>query len=187
MTTRAAPSAIKVVLPVVAIALVTLGGGVALKYWEKYAGQSGNHVEVKVGDTVPDFTAAKFGGGSLKFSEMKSKVTMVNFWATWCEACIIEMPSIVKLRESYKDQGFEVVGVSLDENQSLVGPALKKFGMAFPIVTDDEGKLGELFEVHAIPVTFILDRSGKVLFIHRGELDWNSTKFRERLGDWLKG
>ncbi len=178
-----------VIIPVLVIALTVLGLSFGIKYWEGKHAPAGSHAGPEVGTVLPDFGAPKVGNEkqSLRFSQLQSKIVMVNFWATWCEACIVEMPSIVRLRTDYKSKGFEVLGVSLDENSTLVPPMMKKLGMEFPVVIDSEGKLGDLFDVHAIPLTIIMDKSGKILMLQKGELDWNSAKFREKLEAWLAG
>ncbi len=179
-----------VIIPVLVIALTALGLSFGIKYWEgKHAPAGGHSGGPEVGTVLPDFGAPKVSNEkeTLRFSQLTSKITMVNFWATWCEACIVEMPSIVKLRTDYKSKGFEVLGVNLDENSTLVPPMMKKLGMEFPVVIDSEGKLGDLFDVHAIPLTIIMDKSGKILMLQKGELDWNSAKFREKLEGWLAG
>ncbi len=148
----------------------------------------GQRAEVRLGGKVPDFPLQIFQGKETKFSELKSKVLLINFWATWCSACIIEMPSIVKLRSLYHDKGFDVIAVNLDDNPDAVVPrSLKQLGITFPVYTDPSGKLGELFDVHAIPLTVILRQDGLVLKIHAGDLDWSSNEVKAEVEKWLAG
>lgn len=145
--------------------------------------------ELTVGSQVQDleFTRSE-GGGKLKLSELKSKVIMVNFWATWCEACMVEMPSIVKLRDLYHDRGFEVAAINLDENPDVVlAKTMRELKMDFPVYLDPESKIADLFDVHAIPFTIILDSQRKVLMIETGERDWNGEDIHSQLEKWLSG
>lgn len=144
-------------------------------------------VQIKGSDTISDFTLEPFQGKSGKFSDLKAKVTLLNFWATWCEACIEEMPSIVDLQHSYRDRGFQVVAVNVDDKPEAVLPkAIKDLGLDFQIYTDADQKLTELFKVNAIPLTLILDSNRKVLFSKNGEYQWNKPEFRAQLEEWLK-
>jgi thiol-disulfide isomerase/thioredoxin len=147
---------------------------------------SRNSAQIQVGATLPDFPLTRLDNTTTLLSQIKGKVILINFWATWCEACIAEMPSIVKLRETYKDHGFEVLGVNLDEEPEVVAPKLaKKLKIEFPIFKDPEGKLGDLFNIHAIPLTVILDSQRTILFIKDGEMDWNSEAVRTQIDRWV--
>jgi thiol-disulfide isomerase/thioredoxin len=140
---------------------------------------NGAHEEIRVGSTLPEFALKRLDGTELKSSSLESKVTLVNFWATWCEACMVEMPAIVQLRSQYKDKGFdEAPGPAVDR-------ALRQFKIEFPVLRDDQQKLVELLDIHAIPVSLVLDRNRKVLFMIDGDYDWNSTEFRQKLEGWL--
>ncbi|MGZ3698075.1 MAG: TlpA disulfide reductase family protein, partial [Bdellovibrionota bacterium] len=128
----------------------------------------------------------KWGGGVVKASELKPKVTLVNFWATWCEACMEEMPSILKLRGRFKDRGFEVVAVNVDENPEAVLPAtLKQLGIDFPVYIDKEGQVAGLFDVHAIPLTVMINSSRKVLLVQDGERNWMDEDLLSKMEKWL--
>jgi thiol-disulfide isomerase/thioredoxin len=142
-------------------------------------------VDLKVGAVLPDFELDPFlssdkppeGEGPaaklLSFKSLPHKVVLINFWATWCSACIEEMPSIVKLREKFKDRGFEVLGVNVDEKPELVVPSMvTKLKMNFPLFVDRDGTLSEFFDVHAIPLSILLTNEGKVLLVESGDRDW---------------
>jgi len=154
------------------------------------APNAGDNGEFKVGAVAPDFVLHKFGAKPdekpVKLSELKGKIYLVNFWATWCTACMVEMPSIVQLQKSFAPKGLEVVAVNVDEKPEAVLPkTLKEMKIEFPVFVDRDARLSELFDVHAIPLTVILDSQRKVLMIQNGELDWNSTEFRGKMEQWL--
>jgi thiol-disulfide isomerase/thioredoxin len=144
---------------------------------------------VDVGSTLPDFQLTPIGDTkAAKLSSFHSKITLVNFWATWCEACMEEMPSLVALRDAYQSKGFEVVGINLDQNAAAVVPhALKQFKIDFPIFQDPENKIADYFDVHAIPLSAVLAADRKILYIENGERNWNDRETRQMLDKWLSG
>jgi peroxiredoxin len=181
-----APRLRRALLPVALIAAF----GIALPLGLKLVLEHGDHsgapgAKLQAGMRVPEFQAPRLGGGQWSRSDRDPKVLLVNFWATWCEACIVEMPSLVEVYRDFHDRGFEVLAVSVDESAEPVGPLAEKLDMRFPIALDPQGKLSEIFGVSAIPLTVVLDRQGKALLIHRGERDWNSSRFRSQLETWL--
>jgi thiol-disulfide isomerase/thioredoxin len=150
-------------------------------------------VPAEVGNTMPDFALTPIGDAKgEKLSELQSshhaKIMLVNFWATWCEACMEEMPSLVDLREAYKDKGFEVVGINLDQNAASVVPhSLKQYKIGFPVFQDPENKIADFFDVHAIPLSAVLAPDRKILYIENGERNWNDRETRQMLDKWLVG
>src|SRR5579884_3429618 len=121
------------------------------------SGASSTPIEIRVGSQLPDFTLKKFGAGEIKASELGSRVTLINFWATWCEPCVIELPSLVKLREKFKTKGFDVVAINVDENPDQVLPrAIQKYGLSFQVYLDPGQKLSDLFDVQNIPLTVVM-------------------------------
>jgi thiol-disulfide isomerase/thioredoxin len=145
----------------------------------------------EVGSLLPDFQLSPIGDGKeAKLSDVQAshhaKIMLVNFWATWCEACMEEMGSLVALREAYKDKGFEVIGIDLDQNASAVVPrAAKQFKIDFPIFQDPENKVADYFDVHAIPLSAVLTANRKILYIENGERNWNDQETRHWLDKWL--
>jgi thiol-disulfide isomerase/thioredoxin len=144
----------------------------------------------QVGATIPDFALTSIQGKQAKFSEVvsssKAKVVLVNFWATWCEACMVEMPSIIQLSSAYKDKGFEVLGINLDENPETVVPkAIKELGIAFSIYSDTDNKITEYFDVRAIPLSVIVNSNRKILYIENGEKNWNDQEVHHQIDQWL--
>jgi thiol-disulfide isomerase/thioredoxin len=139
------------------------------------------------GATLPDFNLQKFGGGSVAVSKIDYKVLLINFWATWCEPCMVELPSIIKLKAKYTARGLEVAAVSVDENPNVVIPkAIKRLGMNFPVYLDPDSDLADLFEVHAIPLTAIIDKNRKILLLEPGEKDWMNDSIQAKMENWLK-
>lgn len=178
---------IVIVLAAVAIALIALKM-VALKQQSLHSNsEAPSQVEIKVGSVLPDFTLLSSPENRVvSVSDLHAKVVMLNFWATWCEACMEEMPSFAKLRDRFHGQGFEVIGVNLDENpDSAIERTRAKLKIEFPLLKDSDGKVADLFDVHAIPSTIVFDQNRKVLDLKEGGKDWFSQESIGQVQRWL--
>jgi thiol-disulfide isomerase/thioredoxin len=126
------------------------------------------------GQKAPDFKFKELGSGKqLSLKKLKGKVVLVDFWATWCGPCRMEIPHLIDLQKTYGKKGLEVVGVSLDmQGEAAVKPFMKKWQINYKVVVyDPQADHGELAEqyggVQAIPSTFLVDRSGRMLKIYQ--------------------
>jgi peroxiredoxin len=133
------------------------------------------------------FSVATPDGATLRLADLKGKVVFLNFWATWCEPCLEEMPAMERLSRAYRDRGFVVVALSADrEGASVVRPFLKKHGLTFPVGLDSDQAVARLYRVWALPSTFILDRAGVRLFSAHGARDWDGKTALGFFGALLK-
>ncbi|MBY0471247.1 TlpA family protein disulfide reductase [bacterium] len=142
---------------------------------------------IQVGGVLPEFSFKNLQGESFPVSDLKNKLTILNFWASWCDACIVEVPSLVKLRYEYRDRGLEILGINLDENPDDIVPFLvKRLGIEYPVFVDPSGEIAGLLEVGAIPHTVVFDSDRKILLIETGERDWFDSEIRTLVEKWLK-
>ena len=121
--------------------------------------------EPQKGSLAPDFALKSLPDGKeVKLSSLRGKVVLVNFWATWCEPCKIEMPSLVDLQKKYGAQGLQIVGVAMDDaDDKEINTFAHKMGVNYMVLRGTE-KVGELYGgVDHLPMTYYLDRSGKVV------------------------
>ena len=109
-----------------------------------------------------DFTLADLDGKNWTLKDLRGKVVLVNFWATWCSPCRKEMPDLEKLYGRFKDQGFVLLSIS-DEDAGKVRPFIAEKKYAYPILLDPGRKVNELFAVQGIPNSFVYDREGKLV------------------------
>ncbi|MBM3265717.1 MAG: TlpA family protein disulfide reductase [candidate division Zixibacteria bacterium] len=117
---------------------------------------------LKEGSKAPDFSLPTLNGGTVKLSDLKGKVVVVNFWATWCPPCLQEMPVLNELSVAYKDKAV-VLGLSLDEEGLPITEAfVKKLGVTYPIVESDKKTYQAYGNVLTIPHTFVIDKNGVV-------------------------
>ena len=118
---------------------------------------------------APDFTLKDADGKTVKLSDYRGKVVLLNFWATWCGPCKIEIPWFIDFQQRYKDRGFTVIGVSVDdEGWEIVKPYLATRPVNYPVVVSDETVNTMYGGIDALPTTFVLDKDGKIANTHVG-------------------
>ena len=118
---------------------------------------------------LPEFSVEDLEGNLVTNTNLAGDVVLVNFWATWCGPCKIEMPWFVDFQRKYKDKGFTVLAISLDENGAApVREFVAELELNFPVVLGDDPLAADFGGVHALPTTFIVDRSGRIVFRHTG-------------------
>jgi peroxiredoxin len=132
-----------------------------------FAGTLANtQAALNVGDPLPDLSSYKLEG-SLPDS-LKGKVVVLDFWASWCGPCAESFPVMDELQNKYKDQGLVVLAVSVDEKAAKMENFMKKNPVAFTVLRDAEHKLVATAEPETMPTSFLIDREGKVRYLHNG-------------------
>jgi peroxiredoxin len=109
-----------------------------------------------------DFTLTDLQGKAWTLKDLRGKVVLLNFWATWCPPCRKEMPDLESLYLKFKDEGFVVLAIS-DEDSAKVGPFLSERSITYPVLLDPGRKVNEQFQIEGIPKSFVYDRSGKIV------------------------
>ncbi len=118
---------------------------------------------------APDFTLPTSDGKNLKLSDLKGKVVIIDFWATWCGPCRRGIPDLIDLKKKYGSKGFEIVGVSLDtDTKNEVVPFIKDQGMNYPVVYGNSIVAQAYGGVRAIPTSFVIDKQGKIVASYEG-------------------
>ena len=126
-----------------------------------------------VGDPMPAFTTTSLSGNSFSSDELKGKVVLINFWATWCPPCRLELPLLQKnIYDRIKNNNFAVLCISRSEKEDTVKKFIGKFKYTFPVYTDPAGTTYNLFANKYIPRNFVIGKDGKV--------KWASTGFKEK-------
>lgn len=120
------------------------------------------------GSLAPDFALQDLQGNTIQLSQLRGQVVLINFWATWCGPCRLEMPVIQDRFERYKDQGFTVLAVNFDEPEDLVKAFGEELSLTFPLLLDPGGEVQQLYRVRGYPTTVMVDRDGMIRAVHIG-------------------
>lgn len=115
-------------------------------------------------------------GKNVSISDFKGNIVFLNFWTTWCPTCRIEMPSMEKLHQKLKNKNFTMVTINLQESASQVKAFFKEFKLTFPALLDSTGEVGASFGIRAIPTTYILDKTGRIIGLVNGPREWDSKE-----------
>jgi len=120
-------------------------------------------VERPGGEAAPSFTLQDLNGKPVNLSDFKGKVVILDFWATWCPPCVMEIPHFIELHEQYKDRGFAMVGISLDrQGVGVVESFVQKYRVNYPILMAD-GQVDKAYGgITGIPTTFVIDAAGNI-------------------------
>jgi len=131
--------------------------------------RSASAAESLVGMKAPEFTRTDFNGARIDLASFRGKVVLLDFWATWCDPCRYEIPWFMDMERKQKDRGFAVLGVSMDDDGwEVVKPFIAQLGVNYRILvgTDETAQL--YGGIDALPTTFLIDREGKIAFVHVG-------------------
>jgi peroxiredoxin len=141
----------------------------------------------KNGPTAPDFTLPDLEGRMISLSSFKGKVVIVNIWATWCPPCVAEIPSLNKLYKMFKDEGLELLAVSVDEGgKSAVEKFIKNKNISFPVLLDPDGMVAGLYRTTGVPESFMVKKDGTIDNKIQGAIDWTSPRVIEYFQNLLK-
>ena len=134
----------------------------------------------RVGHLAPDFVLNTLDGREVRLSDYRGHVVFLNFWATWCGPCKIEMPAMERLYREHRREGFAILAVSSDpEGPAVTRPYRDALGLTFTIAHDPDAVVMRLYGVRTLPVTFLVDRQGVITHRIFGARDWEDTEARD--------
>ena len=135
---------------------------------------------------APDFTLKDVNGTTVRLSDYKGKVVLLDFWATWCGPCKIEIPWFMEFEKQFKDRGFAVLGVSMDEGGwDEVKPYIQERGINYRILMGNDAVEQAYGGVDSLPTTFLIDRSGRIVKVHVG-LEKGKNEIRNEIEGLLQ-
>ena len=150
-------------------------------------GKNFNQEKSDVGYLAPRFTLRNLKGNYESLESYRGQVVVLNFWATWCAPCRVEMPSFEKLYRRYRSEGVSVLAVTLDKNAK---PQIKSFvdehNLSFPILLDSKSEVERLYPSMTVPFTYVIDRKGRVVARVDGAKSWESEETFEAIEYLLK-
>jgi peroxiredoxin len=127
-------------------------------------------VKLKVGDLAPQFARNDLQGRSFDLKAQRGKIVLIDFWASWCPPCVVEIPHLGQLQKQYGGRGFQVVGVSMDDSVGTTRETMRKIPFHYPVVQGD-AKFGNLYGgVLGLPLQYLVGADGKILAIWSGEV-----------------
>jgi len=133
-----------------------------------------------------NFTLPLLSGGNAALSAYRGKVVILNFWATWCPPCRVEMPSMETLYQRFKNQGLEILAVDVGEDNVTVQRFVQSNGYTFPILLDRDNRVSSVYGIEAIPTTYIIDREGKIIGRIIGSIVWDAPRVITAIDALLK-
>ena len=140
-----------------------------------------------VGYLAPDFSLRNLKGNYQSLDSFSGQVVVLNFWATWCVPCRVEMPSFEKLYRRYRSEGVTVLAVTLDKkSEKNIKSFVKEYELSFPVLLDEEGKVERLYPSMTIPFTYVIDRKGRIVARVDGAKNWESSETFEAIEYLLK-
>ncbi len=168
-----------------AVAILAVVAFIATRHWN-------GRTEPLRGDNAvthplaPDFSLTGLSGQTLQLSRYRSKVVLLNFWATWCSPCRSEIPRFVDLQRKYDRDGLQIIGISLDDDPKLVRAFYQQLTMNYPVAIGD-AKLAERYGgILGLPVSFLIGRNGRIYAKHAGESDRTGCQVTTRNDPTLK-
>lgn len=145
--------------------------------------------DITVGSSLPAFEADSLNGGRFSLAELKGKPALINVWATWCGPCRVEIPELKAIDAQYRSRGLQVVGISIDTEEALedVKGFVEEYAIGYRNILDPGGAgFASRFEASVIPISLLVDKNGKVSWIHYGVLERSNQEFQQQLEKALK-
>lgn len=135
---------------------------------------------------APSFALPSRSGDTVSLTQLKGKVVMLNFWASWCGPCRQEMPLLDQMHKRYSALGFTLVGVNVDANSKDAEQWLSKTPVSFPVLFDRDSKVSAMYDVKAMPSTVFIDRKGNVRYLHKGYKAGDEGEYLNQIRALLK-
>ncbi|HEY2492603.1 MAG TPA: thiol-disulfide oxidoreductase ResA [Paenibacillus sp.] len=153
-------------IQVIILLVIVILGGYAI-----VSNVSGSNGKPDIGKKVPDFNLLGLDGTVHNLDEYKDKALVINFWGTWCEPCVKEMPALQAQYEKWKDKDVVVIGINAGEDRMSVENFVKQVNVSFPVLLDPNKEAVQNYGISPLPTTLFVSANGKVNNIHIGQLD----------------
>jgi peroxiredoxin len=144
-----------------------------------------SHAAVTPQAAAPDFTLKSAEGKNLRLKEQRGQVVLVNFWASWCGPCR-QGPHLNRLYDKYKASGFTLLAVNIDDDARTGSSTAAKWGLKFPVLLDADKTVSKLYDLGSMPATVLIDRDGKVRFLHRGYREGTEEAYERQIRELVK-
>ena len=147
--------------------LIVIVVAAALLAWLRFHHRSGSQVAQL--SPAPDFSLTDLSAHTISLSAYRGKVVLLDFWATWCEPCKVEIPHFIEMQNRYGAQGLQVIGISMDDDEKPVRDFQQQYKMNYPVAVGN-AKLAQSYGgILGLPITFLIDREGRIYSRHIGQ------------------
>lgn len=153
------------------LVLVALAGGAWIHATRLPTNTLATTAAPRVNFAMPAFTLTALDGTTVASDDLRGKVLLVNFWATWCPPCRAEMPLLQSVYQAHRERGLVVVAIDVAENPATVAQFAQELGLTFPILLDQQVGVSTAFQVNALPTSFFVDRDGVIRASYMGALN----------------
>lgn len=164
--------------------------GVVLLAAVWFVGAAVAHEGGEGGYQAPGFSTTLLGTPSqektFRLEQLRGQVVYVDFWASWCVPCRLSFPALDQLHKKYRAQGFEVVAVNQDTASADITRFLARHPVGFTLVADSDNSVARAYQVKAMPSGYLIDRKGKVRFVHRGFRNDSASTIDQQISQLLK-
>jgi thiol-disulfide isomerase/thioredoxin len=168
-----------------ALLFILLSYNISAKTLKESLSENGFAIPKKTVQLI-NFELKNLDGLTKQLTDYKGKVVLLNFWATWCGPCRIEMPSMDKLYKEFEKDGFELLAVNIGESSEIAGKFMKSNNLSFPVLLDEDQSVAASYGIRSIPTSFLIDKDGNILGMAVGAREWDSSSFRILFTELLK-
>ncbi len=145
-------------------------------------------LEIKEKSIAPEFMLPDLSGGEVKLSDYRGQWVFINFWATWCGPCVVEMPMMNRLNKILEKEKFKMLAINMEDiDPDRVKKFVKKLKVDFDVLLDRQGEVGRLYGVRSIPMTYMVNPKGEVEAIANGMREWDDPKMVQFFRDLMDG
>lgn len=137
-------------------------------------------------EVAADFTLKSRDGKNVRLADLRGQVVMLNFWASWCGPCRQEMPLLDELAKRYGRAGFTLLGVNVEQDIGDAEKFLADTPVSFPILWDPQSQVSKLYDVDAMPSSIMIDRDGKVRYLHRGYKPGLENEYKKQIKELIR-
>jgi thiol-disulfide isomerase/thioredoxin len=158
---------------------------VSAKSLQESMAENGLAIPKKTTSSI-NFELENLDGLKEQLTDYRGKVVFLNFWATWCGPCRIEMPSMERIYNEFQDDGMVILAVNLGESSAIAGEFMKSNNLSFPVLLDKDQTVATIYGVRSIPTSYLIDRDGNIMAMAVGAREWDSLSFRKLFREILK-
>ncbi len=168
-----------------AIIFFLVVGSIAGYFVYKEVTRVGEPGIINIGQQAPDFSIKDQSGRVVKLSDYRGKLVFLNFWGTWCQPCVKEMPAMEKMYQTFKDRKFQMLAISIDNDWKEVNEFYKEHNLTLPDFLDPGHQIARLYKVEKFPETFLIDGNGHVVK-HTWYEDWAGPRVMTYLDSLIR-